>query len=189
MSIEVLTHEIRELHADARSAVDAAHEVAAVLLAVARRVNLATTYTAASRWESTLIAALEVLNATMEDLMSIESAVELVTQELDRLATLDNPAAAEARIRIGVTVDLVEIAGTQCIEYGNIAELAAQRVADFHEFETLTARTAQALHEGDAETFDRDIARVADLAAVLSTLDTEATLDALAYRRAGLDTD
>lgn len=189
MSIEKLTDDARILHDDARVVADAAHEVSADVLAVARRVNLATTYSGAERWRPTLVAALEVLNEALTDLMAIEDELDLVTEDLRRVAALDSPFAADARIRLAATADLVEIAGNRCVEYGNLAELAAQRVADFHEFEALTVATGQAIVDGDTVAFDRDITRLAELAAALSTLDTEATLDSLNYQRATLDTE
>lgn len=187
MSIEKLIDETRVLYGDARAAADAAHEVSADVLAVARRVNLATTYAAAERWRPTLAAALEVLNEALTDLMAIEDELDLITADLNRVAGLDNPFAADARIRVAATADLIEIAGDRCVEHGNLAELAAQRVKDFHEFEKLTAATGMAIAHGDVAAFDRDIGRLTELAAELSTLDTEATLDLLNYQRATLD--
>lgn len=189
MSIEDLTVETRTLHDDARSASDAAHEVSNDVLAVARRINLSTTYDDASRWHPTLVASLEVLSEVLEDLMAIDSALDLVEADLGRVAGLEDPEAAEARIRISATRDLVEIAGDRCVEFGNLAELAAQRAVDFHEFEDLADVAGLALLEKDEAAVDRALVRLAELAAEISTLDTEATLDSLTYRRETLDTN
>lgn len=187
MTIDKLTAEARALLADARALAEATGLTVHDVAKVSTSIYLAATHDEASRWSAALASMMEALGRALDDLTALQAHGDMLMADLALAADKGNPEAAEARILVGAADNEAEAAGAKCLEYGHIAELAADRIAHFHEFRTLQLEVLWDLSTANPVAADAKLKRLEALAFDLATIATDAELDHVRRRRAMLD--
>lgn len=187
MTIEKLTAEARTLLADARASSEVASLTVHDVAKVSTSIYLAATHSEAVRWASALASMMEVLSGVLDDLAALQAHGDMIMADLALAADKGDPVASEARILVGAAENETEAAGAKCLEYGHIAELAADRIAYFDEFRTLQLEILWDLSIVDVAAADAKIGRLEALAFDLATITTDAEFDHVQRKRAMLN--
>lgn len=187
MTIEKLTAEARALLTDARALAEATSLTVHDVAKVSTSIYLSATHAEAARWSTALVAMMDALSGALDDLAALQAHGDMLMADLALAADKGDPAAAEARILVGAADNETEAAGAKCLEYGHIAELAADRVAHFHEFRSLQLEILWDLSIADSDAADAKMERLERLAFDLATIATDAELDNVRRRRAMLN--
>lgn len=187
MTLETITARLRSQLGDARVAEAEVHTACQDIRTQGNATYLAATYLDAGPCDAPLTAAREIMDDALRRFADIRRAVDSAELGLAHESERTREPDPEARIIVATIRSIAEVAEGLGAEVAEIGTLAAARVRDFAEFDSLHVRVGRDLDVADLDSVDDGLARLRALEAVLVSTATTSMVEELTWRRMLLD--